>query len=152
MFLRLWTSSCSLFVYRQKEPRGQKNFWVFSCGLSVGRTGCNSQLPDLRKCYWKLGLFIFYTFCFSVRYNVSQILRLLPFELYGPIYTDFNKMRKRKKGSTFSSFLPQSAIFLPACVSVNMESGDSKGTLPFFLYMLFFFLLLFALLVFFPCG
>lgn len=48
-------------------------------------------------------------------------LRLLCLELCGPVYTDFNNMVKRQKSSTFSSFLPQSASFLPACVSVNTE-------------------------------
>lgn len=78
-----------------------------------------------------------------------KLLRLLPLELYGSIYTDFNNMMKRKKGSTFSYFLPQSASFLPACVSVNTESRDSKGTLPFIPYMLllfpFFFSFFFSL-------
>ena len=118
-------------MYRHREPRGQENFWVSSCWISVGWTGSNSQLLDVKKHYWEPELIIFHRFGFSVQSHVSQPSEVGTFESYGPFCTDFNNMMKRKKGwMWFPAFLPQSACFLPACVSVNTENRDSKAACP----------------------
>lgn len=117
----LWTSSCSLFVCKHKEPWGQKNFCVSSCWLSFGRTGCNSQLPDLRKYYWKPGLFIFYTFCFSVQSYVSNLWDCYHLNCMVPSTQTLTIWWRGRKTQLFLPFFPECQFLACLCICEHWE-------------------------------
>lgn len=143
----LWTSSCSLFVCKHKEPWGQKNFCVSSCWLSFGRTGCNSQLPDLRKYYWKPGLFIFYTFCFSVQSHVSNLWDCYHLNCMVPSTQTLTIWWRGRKTQLFLPFFPWVPVSCLLVYLWTLRVEIQRAPCP--LFYTCFSCLLFALLFFF---